>query len=105
MNAKGKLLAGDQPYDGRLSVELSYETPDDWDPDCFPCFPGDPFCEQVRQVSGNDSCATAYDMTEQATFESWIEADDAGEVSPTCGGAGGDVFFAFTLESEQADVR
>ncbi|MCU0225132.1 MAG: carboxypeptidase-like regulatory domain-containing protein [Acidobacteria bacterium] len=26
----GKLLAGDQPFDGRLSVELSYETPDDW---------------------------------------------------------------------------
>jgi hypothetical protein len=77
------------------------ETPDDWDPDCYPCYPGDPFCEQVEPVSGNDSCATAYDMLQQATYESWIEPDDLGEVSPECGGAGGDAFFAFTLDREQ----
>ncbi len=26
----GKLLAGDQPFDGRIGVEVTYESPDDW---------------------------------------------------------------------------
>jgi hypothetical protein len=52
-------------------------------------------------VTGNDSCAQAHDMTAQATYVSVIEDHDPGEVLPSCGGQGGDVFFAFGLEREQ----
>jgi hypothetical protein len=78
------------------------DMPDEWDSDCQTCFPGDPFCEDAEQAAGNGTCATAHDIVAQVTYESWIEPDDAGEVTPECGGEGGDVFFAFTLEREQA---
>jgi hypothetical protein len=79
------------------------DLPDIYDPDCNSgCFPWDPFCEVVVSVEGNETCASAREMDEQATYQTWIEADNASDIAPPCGGAGGDAFFRFTLESEQA---
>jgi len=77
------------------------DQPDWWDPDCFSCSPFDPWCEQVEQVSGNESCENAHAIVEQTTYEAVLE-DDGGDVEPSCGGEGGDLFFSFSLEREQA---
>ena len=79
------------------------DVPDIWDEDCFDgCSPFDPECEAPEQVQGNDSCDDAHDITADTTYEAWIEVENESDVTPSCGGAGGDVFFAFTLDSEQA---
>ena len=52
-------------------------------------------------MSGNDSCDQAYEMLDQGDYEAWIESDNTSDVAPACGGDGGDLFFGFTLESEQ----
>jgi len=77
------------------------DQPDSWDPDCYGCAPWDPWCEDVEHVSGNETCDDAYAMVEQTTYEATLADDDA-EIDPSCGGAGGDLFFSFTLEREQA---
>jgi hypothetical protein len=78
------------------------DTPDEYDDDCYSCSPFDPYCESIEEVSDNYTCEDAYEMAEATTYETWIDQDNASDVSSSCGGEGGDAFFTFTLASEQA---
>lgn len=55
--------------------------------------------EEVVRTTRNDSCDLAYDLTEPATYESLIRSADVSEISPSCGGLGGEAFFRFTLDA------
>ena len=71
------------------------------DPDCIGCSPEDPSCDEVQPVADNGSCEHAHEMSAQKSYAAFIAADDRGELASGCGGDGGDVFFAFDLQSEQ----
>jgi len=45
----------------------------------------------------NDTCATAHNLGEGGEFTAQILPTSTADVSPTCGGAGGDLFFRFQL--------
>jgi Lysyl oxidase len=76
--------------------------PDQWDIDCYAnCDLGDQSCTQIVPVSGNDRCELAQELTAQGIYQSTIEPGNLGDVSTSCGGAGGDVFFRFTLPTRR----
>ena len=76
------------------------EQPDAWDDDCFQgCFPGDPFCVPPTEVADNETCESAFELTEPGTYSGSLEA---GTAAAACGGTGTAAFFRFEIESEQA---
>ncbi len=86
--------AVDQDCDGQ---------PDVWDEDCSTggCEPWDPFCETPTAVTGNDTCQTAYELTEAGTFQGTLPAASSTSL-PVCGGSGASAYFRFELSEEQA---
>ena len=52
-------------------------------------------------IVGNDTCATAADLGSGGEFTSEITASTVADVTPTCGGSGGDIFFRFSLMAPQ----
>ncbi|WP_437289448.1 lysyl oxidase family protein [Sorangium sp. So ce406] len=52
-------------------------------------------------VPGADACATAAELTESMDYAAEITAGNTSGVALPCGGEGGEVFFRFTLPSEE----
>ncbi|WP_437837301.1 lysyl oxidase family protein [Sorangium sp. So ce1153] len=52
-------------------------------------------------IPGADSCETPGELTDSMSYAAEITADNAPEVDLSCGGEGGEVFFRFTLPSEE----
>jgi hypothetical protein len=78
------------------------EQPDTWDDDCWQaCYPGDPFCEEPEEVTGNSSCDSAYELVDSGAFAGPLNVE-AGAAPAACGGEGAGAYFRFSLETEQA---
>ncbi len=50
-------------------------------------------------LTDNATCKTAHTIDGSGLFQGEITADNAGDVSPSCGGAGGDLFFQFDVST------
>ncbi|WP_437601217.1 lysyl oxidase family protein [Sorangium sp. So ce590] len=52
-------------------------------------------------IPGADSCETPGELSDSADYTAEITAENTPDVALSCGGEGGEVFFRFTLPSEQ----
>ncbi len=52
-------------------------------------------------IPGADSCETPGELSDSADYTAEITAENTSDVALSCGGEGGEVFFRFTLPSEQ----
>ncbi|WP_437969359.1 lysyl oxidase family protein [Sorangium sp. So ce260] len=52
-------------------------------------------------IPGADSCETPGELTDPMDYTAEITAENTSDVALSCGGEGGEVFFRFTLPSEQ----
>jgi hypothetical protein len=91
-------IPADVPCTGQLEIcgddidQDCDDTPDEYDSDCYGGW---------QTVSGNETCDTATELTQAGLFQANLTVDNTSDVTPSCGGAGGDFFFAFTLDEPE----